>query len=251
LESKAPTSSATKLRGGWIVGPCWLLFGLSLLTFILDALEVIKVRQDELELLVLVLSFLGAVVVTLVYDEPQTTQASRSQNHADHGPAMVQPEPAAADGNASIFVFDYDRMSDSYGAEAFEAIDAALAGSPGFCAFMDGELEDAAGGPSRVPRLLMGIRDNGWVIRAARADSPLVLLATLGHLYAYVAAMWTNHPESITALGKHLTTRFPNAYLGALQYPRRLDLAAFHDVLRPLHLPVRATYIDGHAKADS
>ena len=154
-------------------------------------------------------------------------------------------EASGQQGHCSIFVFDYDRMSSEYGSEAFDAIGEGLEGSSGVCAFLDGDLDVAAGGSSKVPGLLMEIRDNGWVIGTTRGDSPLIILAVLDRLSAYVAAMWTDNPENIAALDGHLTSRFPDAYLGFLKHPGAVDLPKFHEIFRPLELPVRATYVDG------
>ena len=95
----------------------------------------------------------------------------------------------------------------------------------------------------------MEIRDNGWVIGTSRADSPLIFLASLDHLHGYVAAMWTNNPETIDMLDQHLTTQFPDAYLGFLRHPQFFDLPKFHNIFKPLQLPVRATFVDGEEKA--
>ncbi len=43
-------------------------------------------------------------------------------------------------------------MSVMYGFDAFGVIDAALAGSQGVCAFVDGDLDVSAGEASKVPR---------------------------------------------------------------------------------------------------
>jgi hypothetical protein len=171
--------------------------------------------------------------------------------YGDRAAEGAQPEPATPEGQSALFVFDYSRMSDVYGIEVFEAIKAGLVGSRGVCAFLDGDLDVAAGGSSAVPGLLMELRDGGWVIGTAQADSPLIFLATIDHLHAYVAAMWSDSSEAIALLDRHLTSRFPEAYLGFLQHPQRLDLARFHDILRPLQLPVRATYVDGLERVKS
>jgi hypothetical protein len=76
----------------------------------------------------------------------------------------------------------------------------------------------------------------------------LIFLASIDHLHGYVAAMWTDNAEAIDLLDRHLANRFPDAYLGFLRHPQRLDLPKFHDIFQPLQLPVRATYVDGGEK---
>lgn len=155
-------------------------------------------------------------------------------------------EPPGA-GRCAIFIFDYTKLSDTYGAEVFASIEEALEATRGVCAFMDGDLEVAAGGLSGVPGLLLEIRDAGWVLGTHQPDGPLVQLVTLDHLHAYATAMWTDSQSNTTALDSRFTARFPEAYLGFLQQPRSLDLPTFHELLKPLQLPVRGTYVDGCA----
>jgi hypothetical protein len=181
-------------------------------------------------------------------DGQVTISSKRSRLKKDDSVDSKQPESVNEEGQASMFVFDYERMSDTYGFVVFRAIAEALKGSRGVCAFLDGDLEIAVGGVSGVPGLLMGIRDNGWVIGTSRADSPLIFLASIDHLHGYVAAMWTDNAEAIDLLDRHLANRFPDAYLGFLRHPQRLDLPKFHDIFQPLQLPVRATYVDGGEK---
>ena len=89
------------------------------------------------------------------------------------------------------------------------------------------------------------VRDNGWGINTSRTDSPLSLLAALNHMYGYVAVMWTDDPANIPALDRHLAARFPSGYLGFLEHPQRLGVTKFHEIMRPLQLGARTTYVDG------
>lgn len=152
---------------------------------------------------------------------------------------------ASLDGQAIIFVFDYDGMSGTYGTDIFEVIDDALVKSKGVCAFVDGDLEVAAGGIDRVPGLLKEIRDNGWVINSRKGDSALVQLVVLDRLHAYAVGMWTNNLENVGVLDERLVGEYPGAYLGYLQHPKSIDHAKFYEIFRPLQLPVRITYKDG------
>jgi hypothetical protein len=174
-----------------------------------------------------------------------TISNKRSRPRKEDGVDSRQPESEAHEGQASMFVFDYNRMSDTYGFDVFRAIEEGLKGSRGACAFLDGDLEVAAGGVSGVPSLLMEIRDNGWLIGSSRTNSTLIVLASLNHLYGYVVAMWTNNSKTTDLLDQHLTAKFPDAYLGFLRYTKFLELPGFHDIFKPLQLPVRATYVDG------
>ncbi len=173
-------------------------------------------------------------------------QDARARPHAADE-TMVAPRLRGdqSHGRAAIFVFDYDRMGSAYGAEAFAAIAECIEGSVGVCAFLDGDLEVAAGGVSRVPALLMEIRDNGWNITSHRGDSPLVLLATEARIYAYAAALWTDDANNIPRLHDYLSHALHDAYMGYLDQRKGLDLAKFHEIFRPLNLPVRVTFTDG------
>jgi ankyrin repeat protein len=152
------------------------------------------------------------------------------------------------DGWAAMFVFDYERMGSAYGQEVFGAIAECLKGSSGTCAFLHGDLEEAAGGPSRVPALLTEIRDNGWNITSHRGDSPLVLLAIEEAIYAYAAVLWTDHSDNVSRLHDHLSRVLPEAYLGSLDYPKTLGIEKFHEVFRPLNLPVWGTFSYGESQ---
>lgn len=92
----------------------------------------------------------------------------RAEPNRDTGATEV----GADAGRAAVYVFDYEQMGSAYGTEVFDAIALCLDGSTGMCTFLHGDLEVAAGGPSRVPGLLMEIRDNGWNITSHSADSP-------------------------------------------------------------------------------
>jgi len=172
--------------------------------------------------------------------------SGKRPSHPEVGDEWAWLDPPEGHGRCYLFVFDYSRMSSAYGADAFAAVGDALEGSSGVCAFLHGDLEVAAGGPSRVPGLLMEIRDAGWIIGTSGMDSPLVRLGEVEALPAYGVAMWTDQLGSFVKLDQHLTARFPEAYLGHLQQSRTLDISQFHDLLRPLQLPVRGTYVDGH-----
>jgi hypothetical protein len=177
--------------------------------------------------------------------KPEPSQALRRAVEPAQPAPAVSIAAQAHGGRAAIFVFDYDKMSVAYGIEVFQAIDTAVAGSTGACAFVDGDLEVSAGGPTGVPGLLMEIRDNGWDISSHRTDSPLILLAGLDRLYAYVAVMWTDNHKNIDVVNAHLVEAVPEGYLGYMSHPDSLEITKFHEIFRPLHLPIRETYVDG------
>lgn len=170
--------------------------------------------------------------------EPETTASPAARPSFDTTPDL-------SSGKSALYVFDYDKMSDTYGSEVFGAIEQVLNGSVGVCSFIDGELEGAAGGPSKVPGLLLEIRDNGWMVTSNDAESPLIQLVNVDHIYAYAAGMWTNNPENIMRLHDYFTKTLPGSYLGYLNHPQSLDQMKFYEIFRPLHMPVRMTYVDG------
>lgn len=178
-----------------------------------------------------------------------TDSTSSAINDGDMSAHLQEPGYGGLQGgHAAMFVFDYDRMGSAYGAEAFSAISKCLEATQGVCAFLDGDLEVAAGGPAGVPGILMEMRDNGWRITSHRGDSPLVLLATADRILGYAAAMWTDNSDSIQRLHDHLATALADSYLGYLDHPTSIDLPKFHEIFGPLSLPVRVTFANGEAQ---
>lgn len=149
--------------------------------------------------------------------------------------------------DTAMFVFDYDSFEGSYGYEIAKAMQMALSGSSGACAFSDGDLEVAAGGVSRVSGFLANLGRTGWHVESSHEGSPLSQLDTYNEpIYGFVSAMWTDNSNCTQMIHESLIGTLNDAYLGVLvRNTPSGSQPAFFDVIRQFELVPTTTFRRG------
>jgi len=141
-------------------------------------------------------------------------------------------------GTAGFFVFDYSAMDTSYGQQAFSAIYECIKGSPGVCAFNDGDIN---------PSVVSQLAQQGSRIEPSGPDSPLSRPGESSSFGAYFASMWTDRSTNFSTLHRHLTTAVSPGYLGCIILAGAHDYAEFEGFVRQrLYLPQSIALKDGN-----